>query len=657
MVRSRIGSHVANEIATETDALPGVARRAPSLALLPWPETAAPARARSGVLERAKSSFSFIFEIVAPWIGKTARSVALGAMVALGGCEPGQRVEIDGVVRDGRTGEPIAGAQITTDDGRTLETDAEGRFSVSAFDGERLVASAIDRCDATARARLDRPLTLRLFDRLELDRERSAGFDAEVRIEVRARCDEEAPIEWRQIGGPVLGADRLRIEDRGRVLVVRTHSNADLVDTDREAGLAHGDYRLEAGVGGTRREVRVRRDSSREVRLLRPRDGRSAIAHERARGWLSTVHETSARRGQAGELGRFDAECWRCHAPALAPPADAGTHDAGDPWLAPCASCHDGPAHDSHAASEWSRSAMSQSPGEHASRSECARCHGGASFVARQERDEVSARIGSTSAIECATCHDPHEATSPRGLRVFDRADEVAGAPAEHLGSGAVCASCHGDGGVGPRDAAAHAPQASVLLGRGARGVPPMEDGAHRFVADTCVRCHMARPGESDVGGHTFSTRGVNGVARAACAPCHGSDVAPDAIGARDWDGDGRAGSVASEHERAIERASASLRAQIAALSVHDACGHVAADVAEREARLLLVDARGVTLGDCDEDGAIASSEASVTASALPARLADAAFDLSMLRRDGSAGAHNPQYAFRVIAAASQLAR
>src|SRR5690606_134651 len=103
------------------------------------------------------------------------------------------------------------------------------------------------------------------------------------------------------------------------------------------------------------------------------------------------------------------------------------------------------------------------------------------------------------------------------------------------------------------------APQADVMIGRGARLVPAMDGGAHRFIANTCVRCHMSEPSADDplrgrAGGHTFSIRARVGepvISAAACAPCHG-DAAPEAIGARDWDGDGTSGPIADEHARAL---------------------------------------------------------------------------------------------------------
>lgn len=618
MVRSRIGSHVAHEDAAETDALPGMSRRAPCLALAPRrvglaPTYAAPeARGSAEPARREPTSpFAFVFEIALPWIGRTARTVALGAVMALGGCGPGQHVEIDGVVRDGRTGEPIAGAQITTEDGRTLETDDAGRFSVAAFAGERVAASARDRCEASARVdERGRSLTLRLFERLELDHEVTGELDAEVRIVVRARCDRESPIEWRQVGGPTLPADHIRVEESGRALVVRTHSIRQLVEMHGASEEVGRPYRFEARLHQIRREVRLRAGATLPPR---PRSERARAP----RAWLEVAHASiGARAPRDGGAG--GSTCDACH---------EGGGDLSRA-SASCELCHD------DRAAEWARSPMASA--SVASSSECATCH------ARELHDR------SSGPLPCATCHDPHASTSPRGLRVFDRVSSIAGAPAEHLGSGAMCVSCHGERERSAGDAAPHAPQAAVLLGRGARTLPASEDGAHRFVVDTCVRCHMT-PSSGAAGGHTFSIGAEP--EGAACAPCHGRGAA---IGVRDWDGDGRAGAMASEHAGAMERASERLRARITALAIRDACGHVAADVGERGGRVALVDARGVVLGDCDEDGDLASGELMISTSALPERITDAAHDLLMLRRDGSLGVHNPAYTFGVLAAVAR---
>jgi hypothetical protein len=603
MVRSRIGSRPA---IADTDALPGTDRWAGS------------SHSHEGACiereavdrhpDRPAGPFAFVLEIVAPWFGRTARSVGLGCLLALG-CGGPEQVELEGVVRDGRTGDPVVGAQITTEDGRTLETDREGRFSVSAREGERVVARARGRCDAFAKVDPDRPLSLTSFERLDVHpRRRDIELDTEVRIEVRTPCDDGAPVRWQQVFGPALGPDQLRVEDGGRVLVLRAHALEQL------EGRAASTYRLEG---------RGELGGQTVTRVVTVRAGATPT------GACAATEHAWGLDGCGTDGGACGERCAQCHADVDPPEA----------------------AHLTPEVEEWRLSAMSTLPAEltnahPTSREECASCHRGpGTFVAP---------------VTCGSCHEPG-AVAPHGLRVHDTVPAIAGAPADHLGSGAMCASCHRSDGSGP-DAAPHAAQSEVLLGRGARLVPPMEDGAHRFIVDTCVRCHMARPALGDplrgrVGGHTFAMRARGGEPafnEAACTPCHGR-VEPAAIGGeRDRDGDGVAATVTREHAGALARVDGLLRERILGLGRRDRCSpaRVATDVVEHDARLLLTDASGALLGDCDGSRSFEAGEAAVTARALPRRLADVAHDVVLLRSDGSSGLHNPAYTFRVLGAA-----
>lgn len=538
LVRARPETGASLGAMRDIDALTGPSRRV----IGAWRE---PIRAEE------RGAFRFVFEIALPWIGRRARSIALGCVVALGGCDA-QSVEVTGVVRDGRTGAPIAHAQITTDDGSAVETDENGRFTASAV--EHLQASAPGRCAVQAR-RDAREITLRLFDRLEVASDRvEAGFDAEVRLEVRTPCDAEAQLTWTQIAGPELG-ERMRVEENGRVLVVRTHADGALeARPRREYGL-----RVAGTLGGERIARRARVVAFERAAIRRADGCAGAGCHDDealARKRFAHEHTTST------VVGEWDA--------AIGEPT----------W---CTTCHE----------------------------EAIPSHGDAHLTAG-----------------CTSCHDVHD---PARLRVFDTV-AVGGEPAEHLGSGAVCASCH---------------RAEVFIGRDARLAEPMDAGAHRFIANTCVRCHTSED-------HSFAIRAPSGELRAeACAPCHG-DGAPEAIGARDWDGDGVLGELATEHDRALGSLSERLRARITREAIEGACGRVAAGVLERDGRAYLVDARGALLGDCDDSGRIDARETAVLASALPRRLADAAHDLALLRADGSRGVHNPAYAFAVLSAVAR---
>ncbi len=453
--------------------------------------------------------------------------------------------------------------------------------------------------------------------------------------------------------------------------------------------------------------------------------GRDGCHVDEDAGWQTTAHAQTFRRGLTGELGpSFETRCWSCHATGVdfgienggmhhtaarvgwtAPEPSPEVWDDmprrvrrhGSVWCAAChgpgriippqfrwqygskfqvgvcARCHDvdeddpDSDHRSPHVDEWRLSPMARfvrdlSDRDPAIRAECAQCHSAQGFVSWRRTGAVSGVERETvEPLACATCHDPHDATNPRGLRTYDTSDPIAGRPAEDLGAGAMCASCHRPAVALADDpsAAPHAAQAGLLVGRGSRTAGEVADGAHRRIADTCVRCHMTRPDPGDpafgnVGGHTFSVRARRGepeLSRAACSPCHG-EVDPASIGARDWNGDGEEGPIATEHDASMAAVSAALRAAIARAQVTDRCtpARAAADLVDLDARLHLVDDGGAVLGDCDGDGFIGEGEQAVTITALPAALRDVAWDVALLRADGSRGVHNPAYTFGIFA-------
>jgi predicted CXXCH cytochrome family protein len=370
--------------------------------------------------------------------------------------------------------------------------------------------------------------------------------------------------------------------------------------------------------------------------------------------------------------------CSACHGPGRIVPPQFRWQYGAKFQVGVCARCHDvepgdpDANHISPEVREWNVARMSLftrdlRDDDPALRRECTQCHSAQGFVAFRHGRELPVPDRATVApITCTSCHDPHDARNPFALRVFDTSDPIAGAQATDLGSGALCASCHRASIAwdSARDAAPHAPQSDVLVGRGARLVPPLENGMHRSIANTCVRCHMTRPAENDrafglSGGHTFSVVTLTGegeLSTAACAPCHGS-TAPRDIGVRDWNGDGRAQRIVDEQGDSMRTIRERMSRAIVARAIHDACtpARTAASLVDYDARLVLTDASGQILGDCDSDGRLADTETAVTVAALPSRLADAVHDFAMLEKDGSAGVHNPEYAFRILGALQRV--
>lgn len=74
----------------------------------------------------------------------------LSTLALVAGCGSADRVEVSGVVRDGRTGSPLVGARVTGADGVATHTDAEGRFTIAVMRGLRtqLRVSAEGHADA-----------------------------------------------------------------------------------------------------------------------------------------------------------------------------------------------------------------------------------------------------------------------------------------------------------------------------------------------------------------------------------------------------------------------------------------------------------------------------------------------------------------------------
>ncbi|AKF04732.1 carboxypeptidase-like regulatory domain-containing protein [Sandaracinus amylolyticus] len=293
---------------------------------------------------------------------------------------------------------------------------------------------------------------------------------------------------------------------------------------------------------------------------------------------------------------------------------------------------------------QWALGAM-RLAGDTSDGAECASCHDASAFAAAH---------GETTSIAGDACVACHEGTE---LRAFEHVDHVAGAPASGLGTGAVCVECH--------RAPGHAPQADVVLGRGARTLASADVGEapHGAIADACVACHAAPWREADPAeltlGHTFEVREASGgIARDACSSCHG-EVAPESIARGDWDGDGASGAVAEEHDRAVARVRRRLESRVQQARVRARCGtrsSTAVAFTEHAAgggpgTLVLVDVRGVMLGDCDEDGAFDEDERPVSIDALPRDVRDSMWDLMLLERDGSRGVHNPTFSFALLGA------
>jgi len=156
------------------------------------------------------------------------------------------------------------------------------------------------------------------------------------------------------------------------------------------------------------------------------------------------------------------------------------------------------------------------------------------------------------------------------------------------------------------------------------------------------------------VGRHSFLLRDAEGRASpTACVGCHaGATNLDDFLAAGDWDGDG----VREPHVQEVEALLALLaeRLRDRAASEPPGCGGAAAaSVAALRDRVVLVDADGHDLGDCDGDGAIGEGES--TALVPDDDLYDAAFVWLQTLQDGSRGLHDPVGQVRALQDAIRL--
>ncbi len=399
-------------------------------------------------------------------------------------------------------------------------------------------------------------------------------------------------------------------------------------------------------------------------------------------GWAAPTPHPGAWEEVPRQVRRHGSVwCSACHGPGRILPPQFHWEYGAKFQAGVCAQCHDA-VNDPDSAieawqfREWQAAPMATfvgggaDPGP-AARRECATCHSAQGFIAHQDTGQhITPEARNVHAITCATCHDPHDGSLPHALRVHDET-EVSGRLAQNLGTGAICATCHqaGEPDEDRPSAAPHAPQTDVLLGRGSLLLRAPRTGVHAQLADSCVACHMAEP-ESEMrgraGGHTFSVRDLGSggsrpiLAPPTCTNCHGTQVPPQAIGGiRDWDGDDVSDNIGREFERALRVARRLLRERIAFARVRDECGEgrLGSDFVEYDAQLLLVDAGGRLLGDCDGDRHFGEGEETVGVGQLSRELRKVVWDIALVEKDGSRGRHNPAFTFDILASVRRSLR
>jgi hypothetical protein len=274
--------------------------------------------------------------------------------------------------------------------------------------------------------------------------------------------------------------------------------------------------------------------------------------------------------------------CESCHGPGGAHmgtgPIDSGVAEGT------CAACHaEFPRHyfpmqwDVSGHGDMNSRAFTYPIGE--TRTACVRCHSGLGYMDFANGVPEEERRTDYQPITCAVCHDPHDATNPAQLRVYDSTTLVEGLEVTGVGASATCMSCHNDevdaveGVEGEEfDTGHYSTAAELMLGTGGytwgQELPSSPHGM--VVEDTCVTCHMApttgsldepdAPGRHQVGEHTFQMTSADGVENiGACTTCHADATAFDFEAGGDYDGDG----AVETNEEELEGLRELLRAQL----------------------------------------------------------------------------------------------
>lgn len=361
-------------------------------------------------------------------------------------------------------------------------------------------------------------------------------------------------------------------------------------------------------------------------------------------------------------------QCENCHGPGSQHAYSLGNTNlisvsmgAGD-----CSQCHDSLTHHFKSA-EWNNSAhavATRTPSG-PSRTYCVRCHTAGGFVGWAEAGgQTNQNAHPTTlnytpntdyeAINCQTCHDPHDASNPHQLRLPNEITLSDGTVVTNAGFGAFCMQCHnsrngsvtrslveypagqptwpGGSAFGVHDS----PQGDMMEGVNAvtygRDIP---SAAHRSaITNTCAGCHMQEvaatdPGFTKAGGHTFKMSYVNASSNTVdmvevCEQCHGPIDSFDMV-RQDYNGDGITEGVQTEVQHLLDQLSTLLPpANASKLPSADPASYVA-------------------------DGKVKTSFATYTN--VPAKFLKAAYNYGFVKADGSLGIHNAPYAVGLLKA------
>jgi len=288
---------------------------------------------------------------------------------------------------------------------------------------------------------------------------------------------------------------------------------------------------------------------------------------------------------------------------------------------------------------------------------------------ARQDLAALGLTADQVHPVTCAICHEPHNpgstfrsATEKVPLRTVDSTRlnprEFRG---EKTGREAICIACHSTA-SGPRNdaapsgigAAPHAPQSDVMFGQNAYFTEVGGHKSHARIEDSCVWCHakpVPKPSERGYprGGANHTLKTEPGL----CSRCHKEFEGDELMAVTERDVENLKGAVESVLSNEIRRkggvrldttgggeAAVTIRAaDMAKVQLIELEGKVAAEVATAD-RLYKVPLDRVSPGD-----------APLLSSVNGQVIAKAAWNYFLLKKDGSKGAHNPQFVAEVLGA------
>jgi hypothetical protein len=303
---------------------------------------------------------------------------------------------------------------------------------------------------------------------------------------------------------------------------------------------------------------------------------------------------------------------------ALAFAAGCPARDGADPPPPPGGNGGDGDGVDvdiNALVGQWVESDHSNILLSPAQRDGCVLCHDGGAFsegiteIASVERDFFVS-------IDCRACHAGEGAAlMESGTVDIPTADGVQG------GTGAQCMACHNER-YAPIFENLRAPhnssQAGLFTASGGAQVGGFDYGStapHRNVENSCVGCHMTQT-EEGFASHSFRVDDV----QAACGQCHQNLTDANLEAQNDYDGDGETKGFQDEVDGLIA---------LVEEAVSEALD--GATFSSGQGAIQFVDANEEPVTD------------------VPEEVYNAAFNVMLLRNDGSQGIHNPIYAVQLL--------